>query len=1401
MEGIDIKKLIASFLGVAIIASILILILPSIYSGFTGLIASTSKSGLVFTNETSSQSASPSAFLPKTKTLTDYYNSTVSDFNADDSTNLTRVAAQQLAEGLIKQNPNGPIMSANNQASIISPDSNQIVSNIQNYIQAHQSLVIPEPPYQYQVIANPTAQQNTNYINSVIGIFNDTVANGKLNISFQTASSPEDFAVLSTVYDQAIQKLAVLEVPSPLLSYQKSLIKTLYDQKYIDDDLAGYQTDPLKSAIVAQAGVNGLIQQLFTNDQKNLADNLSQIKFEYVKTVSENTTGQNKNLFDFISEIIINKAYAQQVLGTGANTVHVLTSVPESAFQALEIPQSTLTASNTTAANVWSKVIVPMMQHLLTVFIQQLVHQIIAETVDWINNGYQGQPFYVTNWNTALTQYSNNAAGAAISAIVPGLCTPFSFSVQIALLPTYVQQQTYCTLSDMGANITNFANDFTQGGWVEYINSLSPQNNGYGATLLAKDIVTKAASDADQQKQQELIANSGYLSQSVCDQAAVGQQGSDWATTTLTEAQQINAETGMQYQNIGNGEATVYASSTSANADKISPSSPQCLHTRVVTPGTMAQSELTSAAGAWVGSLVNAKDIDALTNALVNSLITNVVKAAEKGLAGASVNSYKSPAPLFQANNFMPQNMPPTPHDTATLNKDLTQVANWMTANNILLYSVLPNVKPLVQLFQTNLQTDLQDLSMFVYDTTPATCADNLQKLFNGPMQSFGYATSSEAAVASSTRIAVNNLTAADHALLFLQSYDAAYSANEPILGLITSTNTPSGISMLLTNDANLVAGSADIVSFVDNASTTIGDLETIPSLASTTLNSLNIQTGGDPSGIVSAITDDSNQVIGQLSTAYNNFESSAQATQLVDNASSSFNNYLSDIAPLQNSINIISGEVSNSSPKDTYDQLAGIIPVSGGVVSASDISTTTVIGLENNIIADLTMLKASSLSLATSTAQQNLTQLVSGAISDFQLSQNNFISNINSTISLLGNSPSDQDYSSADSSMLNSIQSELQTDNASLNNLLSNLSNVVQNSNFEFLSQVGTLSQSLSDFYNDMTFNGLEKIIYKSMSDKYGNTNDQLTQYAGLQCSLRSNTNKSMASHKDSALGQLEQFTQNMKGANRNLGAGLDFVPFICNTITNSASPVLLSGAPACSYLPKSDQEQCIVQSSDSSGKNSTLTIYYTIKKIDVWGCDHTGFACQRNHMYDLLISTSSDISSAPYFNLLVDPTITNLNAGHDASAGSVSMSGVSLPSSGDNGNMTAFSFITDPKQIWADGNVDNILSSSIANFLLIFYHANSSTNSNLSFDPYTIISALPKRITQSKSLATLFANYATGGLLTGDVLKPNIGDYSPSQYYQETISLTEKLTNIVSDLSGSTSANQNGIPNITCQ
>lgn len=158
------------------------------------------------------------------------------------------------------------------------------------------------------------------------------------------------------------------------------------------------------------------------------------------------------------------------------------------------------------------------LQYLIS---QALIATITSSMIDWINNGFDGGPGYITNYGQFFGNIANNVALNFIlgDELSGSLCSPFQLPVRQALIQRYQQgnnfsQRISCSLGDVIGPFLQ--GDFSQGGWNTLFRlSLEPQNNPYYAYLSAVD--EQAARTATEQQNRYLETSDGFYSQGTCD--------------------------------------------------------------------------------------------------------------------------------------------------------------------------------------------------------------------------------------------------------------------------------------------------------------------------------------------------------------------------------------------------------------------------------------------------------------------------------------------------------------------------------------------------------------------------------------------------------------------------------------------------------------------------------------------------------------------------------------------------------------------------------------------------------------------------------------------------------------------------------------------------------------------
>ena len=194
-----------------------------------------------------------------------------------------------------------------------------------------------------------------------------------------------------------------------------------------------------------------------------------------------------------------------------------LYQVASKAYQKGGLAQSVITAGEL----VWKN-----SKEILTwasgVFLNILLHQILAQLTNditnWIENGTEPR-FMTEGLGAYLSDAVDNATGNFIDQYLGGgwLCEEFNVDIKLALLdvPTF-ETQAKCSLSDIVDNVSDFYDDFSKGGWKGWIELTKPQNNFYGALLLAQDEMNKVAAEAEEENRMDAQSGDGFLGTKDC---------------------------------------------------------------------------------------------------------------------------------------------------------------------------------------------------------------------------------------------------------------------------------------------------------------------------------------------------------------------------------------------------------------------------------------------------------------------------------------------------------------------------------------------------------------------------------------------------------------------------------------------------------------------------------------------------------------------------------------------------------------------------------------------------------------------------------------------------------------------------------------------------------------------
>lgn len=155
---------------------------------------------------------------------------------------------------------------------------------------------------------------------------------------------------------------------------------------------------------------------------------------------------------------------------------------------------------------------------LLTTIKRRLLDVIVDQIIVWIQGG--GAPRFVSDWSGFLSDAGNEIAGEFIRETGAGfLCQPFSLRLQVGLLPVpKFSERARCTLDQITGNIENFYNDFRNGRWLAFSTALQPQNNFFGAIILAQEEADIRITKEIEGLTNKVLSGGGFLGTRKCDE-------------------------------------------------------------------------------------------------------------------------------------------------------------------------------------------------------------------------------------------------------------------------------------------------------------------------------------------------------------------------------------------------------------------------------------------------------------------------------------------------------------------------------------------------------------------------------------------------------------------------------------------------------------------------------------------------------------------------------------------------------------------------------------------------------------------------------------------------------------------------------------------------------------------
>ena len=303
-------------------------------------------------------------------------------------------------------------------------------------------------------------------------------------------------------------------------------------------------------------------------------------------------------------------------------------------------------------------------------FKKRLLDRLTDDVVGWIS-GVNGKPQFVGNFGDVLKSTADAALGDTVQALGAGKLCNTKLSVELRLnlvkpTPDHFSQNVSCTLSNVVGNISAFADNFKNGGWIGYQELNGLQNNKYGLQLLAFDELDSRTTQKTDAAKTEAAGSNGFLSTKLCKKWSIighqtladGTAGPDMVIGTFPSANDNNLiDPNKPPAKIPDN----YAPSSACSGTTCTPNTTNALVCKaedqvITTPGQTLATVLGNSFDHDPKALINADDLTPYLSAIFDAAINRLAKEGVRGLSRASVD-------LFSQSS---RGLNPTPYSTST---------------------------------------------------------------------------------------------------------------------------------------------------------------------------------------------------------------------------------------------------------------------------------------------------------------------------------------------------------------------------------------------------------------------------------------------------------------------------------------------------------------------------------------------------------------------------------------------------------------------------------------------------------------------------------------------------------------------------------------------------------------
>jgi hypothetical protein len=283
---------------------------------------------------------------------------------------------------------------------------------------------------------------------------------------------------------------------------------------------------------------------------------------------------------------------------------------------------------------------------------KELLRRLTLAIVKWIDSGFKGNPAFITD----TSKFLRDTADITIGDLLMGtdldfLCDPFKIQIKLALGLQYrpFSDEIKCSFTGALGNVTDAMNNFTNGdfigggGWDSWLQITTiPQNNQMGAMMIAQSELDARLSGNKEVQLAEAGWGGGFLSWKDCKTVTKGNGDFGGPKRTVVTnngatATTIDGITGASSTSAG-GKRTDYYNAKGDLAGTVQENQ-ECT---IQTPGSTISNKLNWADSSDIRKAELANDVNAISSALMNQLVTKLTTEMSSLLKRSGGNSKSS---------------------------------------------------------------------------------------------------------------------------------------------------------------------------------------------------------------------------------------------------------------------------------------------------------------------------------------------------------------------------------------------------------------------------------------------------------------------------------------------------------------------------------------------------------------------------------------------------------------------------------------------------------------------------------------------------------------------------------------------------------------------------------------